>query len=175
VPEPLLCLMGCPGGEAGAEAALLSHNWGVHCPPRGILLAQPQRWQVADLEAAEGAAEAGAGAPAASLHFELSGVGAGPCAGFLFWSRFLFEDPALTLDTLAQPTHWATLFVPFAGGAGGAGGAARALELLTETPDQSRPSEFELWARPLRGGEGGEALRSAASVESGRLAWEYFV
>ena len=52
-------------------------------------------------------------------------------------------------------------------------GAARALELLTETPAQSRSSEFELRAQPLRGGdggEGGETLRSAASVESGRLA-----
>ena len=34
-------------------------------------------------------------------------------AGLLFSSRFLFHCEGDTLDTLTQPTHWGTFFVPF--------------------------------------------------------------
>lgn len=101
--NPMVALCGNPGGEAGLEQDMCTHNWGVHSPPSALLLAAPQLWHKTDLEAKEFPPPP----PPALLQFELAPTGSGGsagalCAGFLFSSRFLFHDAADTLDTLLQ-------------------------------------------------------------------------
>ena len=148
-----------------------------------MLLAPPQIWQRADLE------RPSAHSTAPRLRFELqpddsSAAGAiEPPAGFVLSSRFLFHDTTDTLDTLRQPTHWGTLFIPFALRPRGAAGPFAAVELSTELLDGAdAPSRFEMRARlvPESGGAsgaaegGGEAwVRCAASRRSGLPAHEH--
>ena len=153
----------------------------VHnCPPEKMLLAPPQVWQTADLE------RPSAHSTASRLRFELqqadsSEAGAmEPPAGVVLSSRFLFHDAEDTLDTLRQPTHWGTLFIPFELQPRGAAAPSAAVELSTELLDGAdAPSRFEMRARlvPESGAaaEGGDEgwVRCAASQRSGLPAHEH--
>eukprot|EP01047_Picozoa_sp_COSAG01_P071548 COSAG01_NODE_11139_length_1998_cov_1.546077_1_plen_229_part_00 len=184
-----LGLCGNPGGPDGLAAELRTHNWGVHSPPASMRLAQPQCWQHVDLERSPSAAEAGAQMAVPHLRFELSREAAAECEGFMFSSRFFFHDDHDVLDTLRDPTHWGTLFVPFdlgltRGLAGVADEGAFSVELRTELTRDSqarehhggeKPSKFELLARATCNGAPSTWKQCAASIRTGLAAHEHFM
>jgi hypothetical protein len=189
-----LGLCGNPGGLDGLEAELRTHNWGVHSPPASMQLAQPQCWQHVDLELCPSAAEAaGAQMAVPHLRFELSREAAAECEGFMFSSRFFFHDDHDVLDTLRDPTHWGTLFVPFdlglTRGLAGVADEGVSVELRTELTRDSqsrehgreKPSKFELLARatcngaPPKGGTPAVWKQCAASIRTGLAAHEHFM
>ena len=165
--SPLLSLCANPNGEPGLEDDLRGYNWSVHnCPEanRAMLLAEPKVWQHGDLER-------GTHFTSRNLRFTVpvqpltetqADGGALECDGLLFSSRFFFHCPEDTLDTLAQPTHWGTFFVPFNLPYTGQSNGPLVVEVCTDSEDDSGPSRFELRMRF------GEQLVPGASDSAGR-------
>eukprot|EP01043_Picozoa_sp_COSAG02_P036953 COSAG02_NODE_2743_length_8115_cov_5.631487_4_plen_382_part_00 len=150
---PLQSLCANPNGESGLEDDLRTHNWSIHnCPDtsRNMLLAQPKVWQRSNLEQ-------GTHCTTETLRFTVPMKTINPdqasgtalsCDGLLFSSRFFFHCAEDTLDTLIQPTHWGTFFVPFnLPDTTGQCDGRLLIEVLTEFEEDSGPSRFELRMR----------------------------
>eukprot|EP01043_Picozoa_sp_COSAG02_P036128 COSAG02_NODE_2629_length_8393_cov_3321.102725_2_plen_154_part_00 len=107
------------------------------------MLAKPQVWQHADLEE-------GKHFTPGMLRFTIPQKEPYEVRmpdGLLFRSRFFFHSPEDTLDTLAQPTHWGTFFVPFNLPDMAQYNGPLIVEVRTEYEEEGAPSRFELRMR----------------------------